>query len=157
MDTKTPSSFQGVPTQNLLESLLEIYPFMPVLILTLSIYYHIFLLLIFTYQSKIPFSSSTPRKCGGRRQAQAQGTTKRRRQNSSVENQGRAGGFAQPSPGASIVLVGAAQHAPQGMRNRSQLPGPPTPHILIPELLRANTARARQRVTRRSHTPMAPR
>ena len=38
---------------------------MPVLILTLSIYYHILLLLIFTYRSKILFSISARNKCGG--------------------------------------------------------------------------------------------
>lgn len=41
--------FEEFLTQNLLESLLETYPFMPVLILTLSIHYHILLLLIFIY------------------------------------------------------------------------------------------------------------
>lgn len=56
--------FKESPTQNLLETLLETYPFVPVLILTLRIYYHLLLLLIFTYQSKIPFSISTPNKCG---------------------------------------------------------------------------------------------
>lgn len=88
MDTKIPSLFQGVPDAKLLWSLLETYPFRPVLILTLSIYSHIFLLLIVTYQNKIPFSISTPNKCGG----ESLRDTQKGKETQQCKKQGRAGG-----------------------------------------------------------------
>lgn len=131
--------FKESLTKILLEGFLETHPSMPELILTLSIYYHIILLLIFTYQDKIPLSSSRPKTYGGERQVQAQGTIKRRNKNSTV-HKGKSWGLQERPP--SLWRT----------RSRSQL----LEHLMLdtrlPALLTASVATAR--LTMRSRNPM---
>lgn len=130
-------------TQNPLESFLEAYPFTLVLTLHLTIYYHILLLLMFTYQSKITSSISTPNK------------GQRKDRNSTVQKWGRAGGTDQPSPGVSCGHPGCWRvllHVTRRTRRRSQLQEHPTLCILLPLLPIAN--KARKRLTRKSHIPV---